>query len=107
MNAVILLGVGHMNDSKPKADIPREEIPWNPKIDAEKCTGCGTCVDFCHHAVFKLDGDKAEVANPTGCVVGCTGCQSKCPEGALSFPDTKEFVETMRRLRGQSCSCRK
>lgn len=99
--------VDHMDDVKSMKDIPRKEIPWNPSIDAEKCTGCGTCVDFCHHGVFELDGDKAKVSDPTGCVVGCTGCQSLCPERAISFPDMKEFVAAMRRLRGQSCACRK
>ena len=28
--------------------IPREKIPWNPKIDYEKCITCGKCVDYCH-----------------------------------------------------------
>jgi NAD-dependent dihydropyrimidine dehydrogenase PreA subunit len=96
-----------MTDTKQKKEIPRKDIPWNPTIDEAKCTGCGTCAEFCHHSVYELEGDKAKVVRPTDCVVGCTGCQSKCPEGAISFPDMKEFVETMRRLRGQSCACRR
>jgi ferredoxin len=24
--------------------IPREEVPWYPTIDPEKCTSCGICV---------------------------------------------------------------
>lgn len=79
--------------------IPREEIPWKPTIDVEKCGGCGTCVDFCQHGVYVIDGERAKVANPTGCIVGCNGCQSKCPEGAISFPDLKEFAEMLRKLR--------
>jgi len=90
-----------MKDPKSSKKIPREAIPWNPTIDAEKCTGCGTCADFCQHGVYELDGDKANVSNPTGCVVGCTGCLSKCPEGAISFPDSKDFIETLRRLRAE------
>lgn len=81
--------------------IPREEIPWNPTIDAEKCTGCEICAEFCQHGVYKTIDDKVRVSNPTACVVGCTGCLTKCPEGAISFPDQKEFVETLRRLRAK------
>ena len=88
-----------MSAQKPEKKIPREEIPWYPTIDPNKCTGCGTCVDFCHHAVYSTEGDKAKVSNPFGCVVGCTGCLSKCPEGAISFPDQKEFIETLRKVR--------
>lgn len=88
-----------MSPPKSEKKIPREEIPWNPTIDLEKCTGCGTCVDFCHHAVYALEGDKAKVSDPLGCVVGCTGCLTKCPTGAISFPDQKEFIETLRKIR--------
>jgi len=24
--------------------VPREEIEWNPRIDKNKCVGCGMCV---------------------------------------------------------------
>jgi len=79
-------------------DIPREEIPWFPTIVAEKCTGCGTCVEFCVHDVYELAG-KASVRNPYNCVVGCTGCLSKCPEGAISFPSFDEFRKNIKRVR--------
>ena len=81
--------------------IPREKIPWNPKIDKKKCTACGTCVDFCQHGVYSLGDDCAVVSNPFSCIVGCTGCLNKCPEGAISFPDTKEFVEILRKIRAE------
>ena len=41
--------------------VPREKIPWDPKIDYEKCITCGKCVDFCHVGAFKFeekDGEK-------------------------------------------------
>lgn len=93
--------VVHMSQNKAKKAIPREEIPWNPTVIEEKCTGCGTCVEFCQHGVYELQEDKAAVVNPTECIVGCTGCLSKCPEGAISFPDQKEFIEKMRKLRAR------
>lgn len=78
--------------------IPREEIPWFPRVDVEKCTGCGSCVEFCQKKVYALD-DKAVVANPFRCVVSCTGCLTKCPEGALSFPSMVELRDVMKALR--------
>lgn len=78
--------------------IPREEIPWFPRVDEEKCTGCGACVKFCQKGVYILD-DKAEVVNPYRCVVSCTGCFSQCKEGALSFPTLVELRDVMKGLR--------
>ena len=78
--------------------IPREEIPWNPKVDLEKCTGCGACVKFCQKGVYTLD-DKARVTNPYRCVVSCTGCLSVCPEEAILFPSLVALREEMKALR--------
>ena len=94
-----------MKNAQVRRSIPREEIPWNPTIDSDKCTGCGICVDFCQHGVYELKEDCAEVSNPTGCIVGCTGCLGKCPEGAISFPDMKEFAEVLRKLRAENQRC--
>ena len=69
--------------------IPREEIPWFPTVDAEKCTGCKVCYNFCSHKTYGWDDAQniSVVANPYQCVVGCTGCLSQCPAGAISFPE--------------------
>jgi len=79
-------------------EIPREEIPWYPTIQAEKCTGCGSCVEFCIHDVYELS-EKARVKNPFNCIVGCSGCLSKCPESAISFPSLAEFRKNIRAVR--------
>ena len=78
--------------------IPREEIPWFPRVDLDKCTGCGACAKFCQKGVYTQD-DKVRVTNPFRCVVSCTGCVSKCPEGAISFPTLLELRDIMRSLR--------
>lgn len=78
--------------------IPREEIPWYPRVDLEKCTGCGACSKFCQKGVYTL-GDKVVVTNPYRCVVSCTGCSGKCPEGAISFPSLLELRDVMKALR--------
>lgn len=77
----------------------RKEIPWFPTIDGEKCTGCGTCFNFCSHSVYEMKEDKSKVVNPYGCVVGCSTCQGLCPEGAISFPDLQEVRKIIKKLR--------
>ena len=74
---------------------PREEIPWNPSIDNDKCNGCGVCMNFCPKKVFITDEitNKPEVMHPSECVFLCDGCVSKCKNVAISFPDKKFFVK--------------
>jgi NAD-dependent dihydropyrimidine dehydrogenase PreA subunit len=86
--------------------IPREQIPWYPTIDAEKCIGCRTCVDFCKNAVLTFDEatQKAMVCNPYNCVVECSSCGRLCPEDAISFPETEAVGTLIRRLlAGKNC----
>ena len=42
------------------------------KIDLDKCTGCGTCVDVCPVAVFEVEDDKSKVVNIDECIA-CRG----------------------------------
>jgi len=77
--------------------IPREKIPWCPRVDADKCVGCGECLETCPNGVFVLNEttNKVEVANPDNCVVLCDKCAGFCPQEAISFPDkeaTKRLV---------------
>ena len=78
--------------------IPREEIPWHPTIDPDKCTGCRTCVDFCRNDVLEFDeaAGKSRVRSPNNCVVACRACAKLCPEGAIRFPDEAAFAAFAR-----------
>ena len=78
--------------------IPREEIPWFPRIDYKRCTGCGVCVKFCQKGVYTFD-EKPHVTNPYRCVVSCTGCKDQCPEDVISFPSLVELRDIMKSLR--------
>lgn len=82
----------------PMEGIPRNEVQWFPTIDRDKCTGCGACAAFCHKGVYRSD-DQVEVVNPYSCVVGCTGCVSQCPEGAISFPSLRTLTTQLHSLR--------
>ncbi|KPV64392.1 MAG: Ferredoxin [Candidatus Bathyarchaeota archaeon BA2] len=52
------------------------------KVDIEKCTGCGTCVDTCPVEVFEVKDEKSVVINNDECLV-CRACEVQCPENAI------------------------
>lgn len=78
--------------------IPREEIPWFPKVDDKRCSGCSSCVEFCTQGVFSFDG-KSHVVKPFNCIVRNSSCRSFCPEKAITFPTMAEFKDALIRLK--------
>ena len=52
------------------------------KVDVDKCTGCGTCVDVCPAGVFELVEGKSSPVNVDECLA-CLACESQCPENAI------------------------
>jgi len=52
------------------------------KFDADKCTGCGLCIDVCPHAVFKMEEKKAAIIDRDVCME-CGACASNCPVEAI------------------------
>jgi NAD-dependent dihydropyrimidine dehydrogenase PreA subunit len=50
---------------------------------AEKCVGCGKCVEVCPHGVFGLTGDKALLIQKDLCME-CGACALNCPVNAIS-----------------------
>ena len=53
------------------------------KLDRAKCNGCGMCQIVCPHAVFKLEGRKAQIVDRDACME-CGACALNCPEGATT-----------------------
>ena len=66
--------------------IPREDIPWYPTVHADACIGCTLCFATCGRGVYDMQDNKAVVANPMDCMVGCSTCATVCPVQAISFP---------------------
>lgn len=65
--------------------------PWFPVIDRARCTGCGTCADYCLFSVYEADpsrppSERIRVTMPQYCKTGCPACARLCPVGALIFP---------------------
>jgi NAD-dependent dihydropyrimidine dehydrogenase PreA subunit len=89
--------------------VPRNKIPWHPTIDYEKCTSCGTCVDYCTAGGFGVfafeekEGKKRPVVkNPNNCIVFCRGCEDICPAGAITHPsegETQKIIEKLQKAR--------
>jgi ferredoxin len=53
------------------------------KIDKEKCTGCGDCVEECPSEAIKMVGDKAEI-DAAACI-DCGVCIDACPVEAITL----------------------
>jgi NAD-dependent dihydropyrimidine dehydrogenase PreA subunit len=85
-----------MSDSHGRA--LRIDIEWGPTIDAAACTGCGACIDVCHHDVYCWTNDESRVivAHKLHCVPGCSHCASLCEAQAISFPTFAEIKRTRR-----------
>jgi 2-oxoglutarate ferredoxin oxidoreductase subunit delta len=54
------------------------------KVDKDKCTGCGTCVDTCPMGVFEINDEKSVPVKPEECIV-CRACEVQCPEEAIQI----------------------
>lgn len=50
-------------------------------VDADKCTGCETCVDVCPSEAIHMEDDIA-VVDPDLCV-DCEECVDECPAEAI------------------------
>lgn len=66
-----------------------KDYELSPKVDPERCRGCGRCVEICPFDAVRL------VANDRGFYtaevlryncVGCGGCVSRCPVTAMDMP---------------------
>ena len=51
-------------------------------FDAEKCVGCGRCMEVCPHGVFDIDGKKVWIVDKDLCME-CGACALNCPAKAI------------------------
>jgi len=51
-------------------------------LKADKCTGCGRCIQVCPHKVFDLKNGKSEIIDKDGCME-CGACAKNCLFNAI------------------------
>lgn len=55
---------------------------FDVKVDQEKCTGAGECVNVCPVEVFVIKDGKSVPVNADECIA-CMSCVDACPQGAI------------------------
>jgi len=53
------------------------------RLDTDKCTGCGICVEVCPMDVLRTDANgTAAIRYPSDCIA-CFRCELRCPNGCV------------------------
>lgn len=52
------------------------------EFDPEKCSGCGTCLEVCPHAVLARSNGQVRIVDRDACME-CGACVRNCPTEAL------------------------
>lgn len=76
------------------------------RVDSDKCTGCGMCLEVCPHGVMAIEEKRVRIGNRDACME-CGACNRNCPFGAVSVEAgvgcAAAVINGM--LGGQNASC--
>jgi len=75
---------------------------------AEKCAGCGRCVEVCPHGVFAMQDKRALIRDRDLCME-CGACAMNCESGAITVSAgvgcASAIITGMLTGREPSCGC--
>ncbi|MCL6510912.1 MAG: 4Fe-4S binding protein [Anaerolineae bacterium] len=67
-------------------DVSTDRLPrLIPRIDEQRCTGCGSCQALCPTQAVQVVEGKAVIVRQEACTY-CDVCETFCPEGAIGRP---------------------
>jgi Na+-translocating ferredoxin:NAD+ oxidoreductase RNF subunit RnfB len=77
--------------------LPKPALNWAHNyyaaVEAESCTGCGTCVERCQMDAVKVDEQNGYATIDLDRCIGCGNCVAACPSEALRM--VKQEKETV------------
>jgi NAD-dependent dihydropyrimidine dehydrogenase PreA subunit len=78
------------------------------KLDSDKCSGCGMCLEVCPHGVLAIDEKRVRFRNRDACME-CGACSRNCPVGAVSVEAgvgcAAAVINGMLNRQSASCGC--
>ncbi|MGD8389190.1 MAG: 4Fe-4S binding protein [Desulfobacteraceae bacterium] len=64
---------------------------FQPVVDPDLCTACGTCVDRCPTQAMAMTDEDLPSSDPDRCI-GCGVCATGCPEDAIALEERPGFL---------------
>ena len=83
---------------KPETEDSEDVTVGVPKVDMDKCTGCGKCGRLCQYSAIICLKDKPMVFEQL--CHSCGGCMAICPEGAIAEKQRKIGVAEFGKSNG-------
>lgn len=78
------------------------------KLNPERCSGCGICLEVCPHAVLQHDHRKIGIRSRDACME-CGACSRNCPTGAISVESgvgcATAVINAMLGRQNSACCC--
>jgi len=80
----------------PSKALTQEDQTGLIRVDEDRCTGCGWCIEACEFGAIALPADRKHVIICDLCD-GDPRCIDMCPQSALSLKNAEEMAQTMRK----------